>query len=48
MNMSEAARIIGAMFPNAEWGDDNEGQLILYTGVTERGNGELVPFDPYN
>lgn len=45
MNMNEAARIIGVIFPNAQWGDDNDGQIVLYTNMRESADGTLVAFD---
>lgn len=32
------------LFPNAEIGEDNDGQLVIYTGLSEGADGVLEGF----
>lgn len=45
MTLSE--RLSGAleMLPEASLGEDNDGQLVVYTNLRENAEGELVPFE---
>jgi hypothetical protein len=44
MTVSDAMRAVLAIFPNAEVGSDNDGQLVIYTGCRVNEEWELVPF----
>lgn len=46
MTFDEAYRQVLSIFPNAQADEDNDGQLIIYTGTRETRTGELVLFDP--
>lgn len=46
MNISELEQRISAIIPGAAFETDNEGQLLIYTGLIENEAGELVDFDP--
>ena len=44
MNISEAMQGILSVFPNATIGEDNDGQIVIYTDVRLVRGGTLVPF----
>lgn len=45
MSFDDFMRLVLAQFPNAEVGQDNDGQLVVYTGLHEL-DGSIVPFEP--
>ena len=45
MTVSDAMRALLAIFPDAEVGSDNDGQLVVYTGCRVNEEFELVPFE---
>lgn len=36
-------RNVRRFFPDAEVGEDNDGQVVIYTGLQEGSDGQLVP-----
>jgi hypothetical protein len=45
-NFDELYHAILAILPGAEIGEDNDGQLVIYTGLRESGpDGELEEYD---
>lgn len=36
--------LVGSIFPNAVLGEDNEGQLVVYTGLKEDEDGYIQNF----
>lgn len=44
LSKSDKVRIAQAMF--GDWGKDNEGQIIFYTGVHEDDCGCIIEYDP--
>jgi hypothetical protein len=46
MTVEEAMRAVLAVFPDAEVGSDNDGQLVVYTGCRVTKDFDLVPFAP--
>lgn len=43
--LGDLMNLIGGPLPNATVGDDNDGQLVIYTDVRETADGRLVPLD---
>ena len=41
---AELVQAILVVLPNATFGEDNEGQLVIYTGLVEVAPNELSPF----
>lgn len=37
-------RNVRRFFPDAEVGEDNDGQVVIYTGLREDSDGQLIPF----
>ncbi len=47
MTYEELIEEIERIIPNANFERDNHGQIVIYTGLTEKnGSDELVAFDP--
>ena len=46
MTIKELERRIGEIIPSAAFETDNEGQVLIYTGLIESEDGQLLPFDP--
>lgn len=42
----ELMRVMTLWLPFAELGEDNDGQLVIYTGLNDTGEGTLTPFQP--
>ena len=42
---AELVNLIAAILPNASFGEDNEGQLVIYTNLSEDRDGNLVEFE---
>lgn len=45
MNLNTAMGMVMAAFPNATVGEDNDGQIIIYTDMTVDNEENLVPFE---
>lgn len=46
MLRGELERAVSAILPRSAWGEDEEGQLIIYTGLTEDYNsGEVSAWE---
>lgn len=45
-SFNDMARKILAVFPDATFGEDNEGQLIVYTDMRVDSNDQICPFIP--
>lgn len=43
--LSELMSLIHTVFPQAYFGEDNEGQIVIYTDLREGDDGELVKFE---
>jgi hypothetical protein len=44
MDMDELMREVLKTFPKADVGEDNDGQLVIYTNLTLDANQNVVPF----
>lgn len=44
-NLDDLMRAILTLIPGAEFGDDNDGQIVIYTNLTVDENDSLVSFD---
>jgi hypothetical protein len=45
MNLEELEEALTEIMPGFEIGTDNNGQIVIYTGMTEDEDGELLPMD---
>ena len=45
MTLEELEEALEELLPSYQIETDNDGQIIIYTGLTESDDGELVPFD---
>lgn len=45
MNYNELVQQVLNILPSASFGEDNDGQLIIYTNMTESRYGILTPFE---
>lgn len=45
MTYADLVKKVTEILPNATFGEDNDGQLLIYTDVSEQKNGELIPFE---
>lgn len=45
MNFDELYSIVLGIFPNASIGEDNDGQLVIYTDMMLGKNDEVIPFE---
>jgi hypothetical protein len=45
MNIEELEEALKELMPGFQIETDNEGQLVVYTGLTEDEDGELLPID---
>lgn len=45
MKMDEFMRKVLEVIPTAEFGEDNDGQIVVYTNLIEWQGGEVVPLD---
>ena len=45
MTLEELEEALEEILPSYQIETDNEGQIIIYSGLTESDDGELVPFD---
>ena len=43
MTFDDLVRSVLQLCPDAELGQDNDGQIVVYTGLTEGENGKVVP-----
>ena len=48
--LDELFESVLTVFPDADFGEDNDGQIIIYTGVTVPGpdETEIIPFQSQN
>ena len=46
LTFNELAHQIAMILPYATFGEDNDGQILIYTDMTETADGRLVPFQP--
>ena len=44
MTLDEMHRKVLAILPDSSIGEDNDGQIVIYTDLTESANGGLVSF----
>lgn len=44
MTYDELVKAVLGILPNATFGDDNDGQLVIYTDLFEGAEGQLKPF----
>ena len=45
MTFDELYRKILEILPDAEMGEDNEGQVVIYTGMVVSKDSHMIPFD---
>ena len=43
MTTDELIRKVLLILPDAELGEDNDGQIVIYTGLTEQSAGTVTP-----
>ena len=45
MKFDEIMRKVLTMFPDAELGEDNDGQLVIYTGLIGNSEDDWIPIE---
>lgn len=44
-NASELIEFVALHFPNATIGEDNDGQIVIYTDLSEMPDGLIAPYE---
>jgi hypothetical protein len=45
-DVSELIELVALHFPGATIGEDNDGQIVIYTDLAETPDGWIVPYEP--